>query len=308
MNAPERHVVFVPGKNPKPRPALHREVLWRCITAGARGAAEIAAPDVAALEPRFHIVGWNRLYYGADADISADLPWVARMIATFEVVSPPPLSPWRVRHTRLTYTLGDLFPFLTRIAADEDARQTLAETRRYFENQDGVAGLIRERVKETLVPLLAAGHDVMVIGHSLGSVIAYETLWELSWRNAEPRRVDTLLTLGSPLGMFYVQRRLVGRHEAGMRRYPANIRHWINVAAQGDLMALDRHLRNDYHAMIRHGMVQDITDYTHGVRTLFATAEGPNPHRCYGYFFNPLVARIITAWMRGEPRVDARPV
>ena len=307
MKIPERHVVFIPGKNPKPAPALHREVLWRCITAGARGAAEASAADMERLAARFHIAGWNRMYYGADADIHGDLPWVAHMLANPDRDPLARLGPWRVRWTRFIYTLGDLFPFLTQLAADADMRQTIEETRRYFENRDGIAGRIRQRVKDELRPLFDAGHSVMLVGHSLGSVIAYDTLWELSWKDASPWHVDRFLTLGSPLGMFYVQRRLSGHGERGARRYPANIRHWTNVSAGGDLTALDRHLRNDFHAMLGLGMVQDLTDYTHGVDALFRTADGPNPHRCYGYFFNPLVARLITAWMRGEPRVDAQP-
>ena len=307
MSLPERHVVFVPGKNPKPRPELHREVLWRCISAGARGEAEAAAPDLTALERRFHIAGWNKLYYGREADIGGDLPWVARMLATPEPDPVARLGAWKIRRTRLIYTLGDLIPPLTRLAADQDARATLDETRRYFDNAGGIADRIRTHVKQTLRPLFEAGHEVMVIGHSLGSVVAYDTLWELSWKDAEPWRVDRFLSLGSPLGMFYVQRRLRGHGERGARRYPTNIRHWTNVSAAGDLMALDRHLRNDFHGMLKLGLVQDITDYTHGVEALFLTAQGPNPHRCYGYFFNPLVARAVTGWMRGEPRVDARP-
>lgn len=307
MNRAERHVVFVPGKNPKPAPGVHRDILWRCIGAGARGAGEDAASDLDALGRRFHLAGWNRLYYGEDADIGRDLPWVARLLTAPDPQSVPAPSPWKVRRTRFMYTLGDLFPFLTRLAADEDARQTLAETRRYFDDTGGVAARIRACVKDALRPLFEAGHEVMLVGHSLGSVIAYDVLWELAWRDAAPWRVDQFLTLGSPLGMFYVQRRLRGRGERGVRRYPANIRHWTNVAAMGDLMALDRHLRNDFHPMLQLGMLESLTDYTHGVRTLFQTPEGPNPHRCYGYFFNPLVARMITAWMRGEPRVDARP-
>jgi pimeloyl-ACP methyl ester carboxylesterase len=212
-----------------------------------------------------------------------------------------------VRRTRFIYTLGDLLPILTELAADEDARHTIAETRRYFMDEDGVAARIRQRVKDALRPLLEAGHEVMVVGHSLGSVIAYEVLWELSWREAVPQRVGAFLTLGSPLGMYYVQRRLLGRRERGARRYPANIRHWTNVSAAGDLTALDRHLRNDFRVMLQLGLVEDIVDYTHGVHTLFCTADGPNPHRCYGYFFHPLVARMITGWMRGEPRVPATP-
>lgn len=307
MKAPERHVVFIPGKNPKPVPATHREVLWRCIVAGARGASDASAADLQRLAARFHIAAWNRMYYGADADIQGDLPWVAHMLANPDRDPVARLGPWHIRWTRFIYTLGDLFPFLTRLAADEDARNTLEETRRYFENREGIADRIRQRVKDTLRPLFEAGCEVMLVGHSLGSVIAFDTLWELSWKDARPWHVDRFLSLGSPLGMFYVQRRLLGHGERGARRYPANIRHWTNVSAAGDLMALDRHLRNDYHRMLKLGMVRDITDYTHGVEACFRTAEGPNPHRCYGYFFNPLVARSITAWLRGEPRVDARP-
>src|SRR5690348_18485635 len=97
MSVPERHVVFVPGKNPKPRPGLHREVLWRCISAGARGDTGAPAPDLAGLEPRFHIAGWNKLYYSADADISGDLPWVARMLATPGHDPVARLGPWKIQ-------------------------------------------------------------------------------------------------------------------------------------------------------------------------------------------------------------------
>ena len=301
MNAAERHVVFIPGKNPKPPVAVHREVLWRCLSAGARGPDGAAADDLGTLETRFHVVGWNALYYGTTADIGVDLPWVAGMLMD---VAPPPaprFSAWRVRLQWLTYTLGDLMPGLTRLAADQDARRTIEETRRYFEDVEGVAGRVREQVKAVMRPLFESGAEVMVVGHSLGSVIAYDVLWELTWQDAEPWHVDQLLTLGSPLGMFYVQRRLRGRDQRGLRRFPGNIRHWTNVSAEGDLTALDRRLHNDFRQMLDLGLVHDITDHTHGVHTSFRTAEGPNPHRCYGYFFNPVVARMITGWMRGEP-------
>ena len=306
MSSPQRHVVFVPGKNPKPTPALHRDVLWRCIEAGARGTGSTSASDLAELGRRFHLAGWNRLYYGMDADISVDLPHVAEMLASPGARYVAPLGPWRARFTRLLYTLGDFMPFLTHAVADENMRRTLAETQRYFADTKGIATRIRQTVKDTLRPLFEAGHEVMLVGHSLGSVIAYDTLWELAWQDGEPWRVETLLTLGSPLGMFYVRRRLRGRHETGPRRYPANVRHWINIASEGDLTALDRHLGNDFRTMLKLGLVEDITDYTHGVHALFRTDQGPNPHRCYGYFFNPLVARTLTGWMRGEPPVAAR--
>ena len=301
MKRPQRHVVFIPGKNPKPPVSVHREVLWRCLCAGARGGDGAPAADLPELETRFHIAGWNQLYYGCDADIGVDLPWVAGMLMD---VTPPPgprFGAWRARLQRITYTLGDLMPWITRLMADADARQTIEETRRYFDDRDGVATRIRSYVKSVLHPLFASGAEVMVVGHSLGSVIAYDVLWELTWQDVEPWRINHLLTLGSPLGMFYVQRRLRGHDQPGIRRYPGNVLHWTNVSAEGDLTALDRSIRNDFHAMLTLGLVRDVTDYTHGIHTSFRTGEGPNPHRCYGYFFHPLVARMITGWMRGEP-------
>ncbi len=295
MNTPERHVVFVPGMNPKPRPALHREMLCRCIIEAAYG-HDRSGEAVRLLLERFHMAGWNRLYYGADADFSTDLPWVEKMLAAPDAEPAPALSGWKLRLTRLMFDLGDFMPFLIRLLADEDSKHTIEVTRRYFVDEAGVADLVRKVVKDTLRPLFEAGHEVMVVGHSLGSVIAYDTLWEMSRLNRSSWRVHTLLTLGSPLGMFYVQRRLQGHDRRGAERFPANIRHWINVAALGDLTALDQHVHNDFREMLRLGLVEDIHDHTR-VHTLFRTADGPNPHRCFGYFFNPFVARIIRGWL-----------
>jgi hypothetical protein len=301
MSTPARHVVFIPGMNPKPPAHIHRAVLWRCLTAGAVGEDGVAASDLAVLEQDFHIAGWNHLYYGRDADINPELPWVAEMLVGKAPPPAPPCDAWRMRLRRMVYTLGDAMPMLIKLAADTNARGLMVETSRYFEDKDGVATGIRRYVKSVLKPLFESGAEVMVIGHSLGSIIAYDVLWELTWQDGVPWRVDHLLTLGSPLGMSYVQRRLRGHGERGVRRYPGGILHWTNVSAEGDLTALDRGLRDDFHPMLRLGLVHEITDYKQGIHTLFRTADGPNPHRCYGYFFNSVVARMITGWMRGEP-------
>lgn len=299
MTVPQRHVVFVPGKNPKPAPAVHRELIWRCIASAALDAAD--AEESQALQANFHLAAWNRLYYLHDADITADLPWVDRLLQRRPEDAAPPDARSRL-HTlriRLLYTLGDLMPVLTQLVGDAEIRATLDETRRYFRNANGISDQIRDVVKNTMRPLLEAGRELLLVGHSLGSVIAFDTLWEVSRREQWPWRVN-LLTLGSPLGMHYIQRRLLSRNQHGARRYPDNIRHWINIATSGDLTAVDRRLHNDFREMLNLGLVEDIADYTRGVYSHFRTAHGPNPHRCYGYFFNPLVARIITGWLRGD--------
>ena len=53
---------------------------------------------------------------------------------------------------------------------------------------------------------------------------------------------------------------LKGYRASGARRYPANIREWINVAAVGDYISHDRTVRDDYRAMLEHGLIESIED------------------------------------------------
>jgi pimeloyl-ACP methyl ester carboxylesterase len=148
---------------------------------------------------------------------------------------------------------------------------------------------------------------VLLIGHSLGSVIAWDVLWQLSHDKPAPCRVDLFLTIGSPLGTRYVQRRLMGSREKGRRRYPVNIRRWINVTSVGDLMAVDPKLRSDFDEMIRLGLIEEIRDHPGPVYNFYRSDEGLNVHRSYGYLVNPVVGGIIAEWWRARERGDDAP-
>jgi pimeloyl-ACP methyl ester carboxylesterase len=78
----------------------------------------------------------------------------------------------------------------------------------------------------------------IVIGHSLGSVVAYEALCE------KPEQVRTFLSLGSPLGMRNVVfDKLTPRPSAlGVGRWPGNVAQWTNIAAKGDIVAAQKQL------------------------------------------------------------------
>ncbi|MGA9855629.1 MAG: hypothetical protein WBR29_10170 [Gammaproteobacteria bacterium] len=295
-----RHVVFITGMNPKPRPAEHLPLLWRCIAGGARQAG-MNEKELAPLANRFHLAAWNYVYYGGYADIDIDRPWVEHMLrGEGELYCAPEPERWSVLRTRLKYTLGDLLPWLARAFGDAEILARIADTARYFDNREGIGGQVRAVVKRRLAPLIEQGAEIMLVGHSLGSVIAYDMLWELSRRDRNPWHCPLLLTLGSPLGMFYIQRRLLGHGERGARRYSDNIGRWINIAANGDVIATDRHLANDFRRMRKYGLVSSIEDIAAGVHSCFGTGEGPNAHRCFGYFFHPLVAKLIADWLRGE--------
>lgn len=72
----------------------------------------------------------------------------------------------------------------------------------------------------------------VIIGHSLGSVVAYEYLCR-----ARPSSVELFLTIGSPLGLpNVVFDRLDPRPESGVGAWPGP--RWVNVADESDIVAL----------------------------------------------------------------------
>ena len=139
---------------------------------------------------------------------------------------------------------------------------------------------------------------MLLIGHSLGSVIAYDTLWELSHLEHLPGTIDLFLTMGSPLGMDYVQHRLMGNEQKGPHKYPANISHWVNISSVGDITALDRVFRDDFAHMLELGIIESIEDHSEAIYNFFRNDEGLNVHRSYGYLVNPAVGNIIGEWWR----------
>ncbi len=78
----------------------------------------------------------------------------------------------------------------------------------------------------------------VVIGHSLGSVVAYEYLCL-----EQPKPVELLVTVGSPLGIpNVVFDKLTPKPVAGVGAWPGRVARWVNVAARDDVVALRKDL------------------------------------------------------------------
>ena len=143
-----------------------------------------------------------------------------------------------------------------------------------------------------------AGHPVLLIAHSMGSVIAYDSLWEMSHSSRDHLRLDMLLTMGSPLGQNYMRKRLKGAGQPGYARYPTNIGRWKNLAAIGDLTALDRRLSDDFDGMLELGLLDTFEDER--LLNWFRLEGQLNVHAEYGYLVNEKTARTIVEWWRGH--------
>lgn len=299
-SAPRRRILYVPGKNPKPPVGEHYTALRRSLVRGVSRVDPEAGREIDGDAEVFRLLAWNHTYYGRYEPLGPDMAWVddvLRREGPTEADRREALS-WRRRFAWLMYSVADLFPALIDLLPDPAVRNTVMETERYFADKDGVGGRVREVLKAPLRQMFAAGERVLLIGHSMGSVVAYDALWELTHYERIEGRIDLMLTLGSPLGMRFVQARLLGRGQSGAVRYPGCIRRWCNVAAQGDLTSIDMTLHDDFAEMTRLGLVESIDDLDGQIFNYFRNDRGLNVHRSYGYLVNPRVGECIARWWR----------
>jgi hypothetical protein len=150
----------------------------------------------------------------------------------------------------------------------------LVQVHRYLADDD-LAEQIRARVLEKITPGCQ-----MLVGHSLGSVVAFETLAlhpELD--------VGTLITAGSPLSM----RTVVSRLRAGAPRVdvglPGGVRRWVNVYDKSDPVA---------GAGVVCRLWPDAED--------FEVNNGDKPHSIAGYLSKRATGQVILGCIRGDDR------
>jgi hypothetical protein len=109
-------------------------------------------------------------------------------------------------------------------------KRTFVDVYAYFFGGSGDG--MRERLREVLD---AVSGPVVVVGHSLGTIIAYDVLRERS------RDVPLLVTAGSPLAVQEIQDLVTNPLHV-----PDGVTAWRNVCDARDLVALDKTIRPEY--------------------------------------------------------------
>lgn len=291
-------VLYVPGLLPKPEPAVHREALLRCLQAGLRRVDASVAEAIAATSGGFDIVSWTYDFYREYRDISLDSEAIENVIsqATASNNDIAEASSWRRRLSRWIYSIGDRLPFLIPHIASERTELHLRDLHRYVADDNGIAEHTRRMLKIPLRVATEAHRPLLLVAHSMGSVIAYDTLWDMSHTEDDRADVDLLLTMGSPLGQRYMQKRIRGRDLRGRARYPDNIRRWKNLTAVGDLTAIDPRLTDDFGEMLQLGLVESFDDTA--IYNYFRLDGVLNVHAEYGYLVNEETARTVADWWR----------
>jgi hypothetical protein len=91
---------------------------------------------------------------------------------------------------------------------------------------------IRAAARDSVLKLIDSRTRV-VIGHSLGSIVAYEACFSLE------NRLPLLLTIGSPLGLRTI---VYERLRPQPPIFPSSVDGWVNLADPDDLVAADTDL------------------------------------------------------------------
>lgn len=293
-------ILYIPGLLPKPEPAMHKDALFRCLIDGVRRVDPQTADAIQRSDHSFDVVSWTFDFYGEHRDFAID---TAAIDAVIEQKKPTrddirEATSWQRKFLLWLYRLGDILPFLIRSLATEKMELHIRDLHRYQHNSNGIADHAREMLKVALRAAWESKRPTLLLAHSMGSVIAFDSLWEMTHRDGDDLRVDLLLTMGSPLGQNYLQKRIKGHSETGAIRYPHNIQRWVNLTSVGDMTAIDPTLANDFAEMLRYGLVESIEDKR--LYNYFRLDGQLNVHAEYGYLVNDKTGRVIADWWSAQ--------
>jgi hypothetical protein len=291
-------MIYVPGLKPKPEPSAHRHELFRCLLEGVRRIDPDSAAQMEEHDHCFDIIGWTYDFYGEHYDLNLDLAAIDALIQQHSATDKDraEATSWQRKVLHRIYSVADLFPFLLHPLADETLEIHLRDLRRYVKNEYDMAEFIRRLLKMPLRAAWKSERPILLIAHSMGSIIAYDALWQLSQESGNNHNIDLFLTMGSPLGQTFIQHRIKGWQEQPDKRHPRNIKRWVNIAAVGDLTALDMRLQNDFEEMVQLGLVESIEDRE--VYNYFRLEGELNVHAEYGYLVNEVTAGYVSEWWR----------
>lgn len=182
------------------------------------------------------------------------------------------------------------------------ARRELNDLKQYY-NENAVSRIpiddktnLREVIQEMLRRKLLEhrGDRIMVIAHSMGSIVAYDVLRDLG-RSESPMEVGDLATIGSPLGFDLVRKKVSGERDYSsysdlrLRTPTVVTQRWGNYADAGDRTSINWDLAKFYGPNERSVRTEDKIVYNSYVRP-----DGKrNRHKSYGYLRTPELSAHI---------------
>jgi pimeloyl-ACP methyl ester carboxylesterase len=149
--------------------------------------------------------------------------------------------------------------------------RSLTQVTRYLSEE-----ALREQALARVNALLTPATQVL-IGHSLGSVVAFEAAQTLG------HPLPLLITIGCPLGLHTV---VYERVRPQPPRFPPRVHHWLNVADRNDVVAAEPDLTPLFGSTAPSGAV---------LEGGWTVDNGAKPHQADFYLTKAQVGRPIGA-------------
>ena len=168
----------------------------------------------------------------------------------------------------------------------------------------GGSGSARKVLKEVLARTLeqasGEGKEILLIAHSMGTIISYDALRDLGNVSGNQVEIARYVTIGSPLGLPHVKWKIIEEREGSEKwqddpvlRTPSIVTGgWTNFADRKDPVAADLHLADDYGPNRSGVVVRDdlvANDYCATVDRV----RKENHHKSYGYLRTPELSACV---------------
>jgi pimeloyl-ACP methyl ester carboxylesterase len=278
-------IIGIHGLNNKPEPAILRDWWMAAINEGISRNCEGQRVDLDLV-----LAYWADVMYSAPVALTE----VAEPYVGAGGSGPLPragMSVTRVAEARIQEGVGKVLEKVFGAPVAEDVVRDAVETRvpdlHRYKHHRAKQDAVRERLRELLRS--ARDKQIMLIAHSMGSIVAYDVL-RAAGRNLPGLRIAHFVTLGSPLGLTEVKEIV-----AAPLRVPECVARWSNFADPRDYAARwDTRLSNDYRANSAGATVSD-----HLVINGYVSPSGKsNPHKIYGYLRTPEISELIASFAR----------
>jgi hypothetical protein len=273
----QKLILGVHGLSNKPPSALVESWWMQALLEGLQANRQLSLP----LLP-FRLVYWADVLYSAPTDVSTPYaPAPPGALKRYE-------DHWAdVFLSTILDVGGDMLWTLKQLTgmtelAQEVLRRKLSDLYLYYTDVP-----IRDALRGRLMAAIAAYPDatIMLIAHSMGSIIAYDVL-RLLGREGAGRRITHFITCGSPLGLPHVKYQIL--KEYPLMRTPSEVEQWTNLADRRDPVAVDVTLANDYAANDRGVRVSD--------HLVLNDMSGLH-HAAYGYLRTPEMTDLVRAFL-----------
>jgi len=161
----------------------------------------------------------------------------------------------------------------------------------------------RKLIRERLVGILKKyeGDEILLVGHSMGSIISYDVLTFL----LPEMNIHTFMTIGSPLGFPVIQGKIAAEWNSKrlvppkMKTPPGVVHHWYNFADLKDKVALIYQLNKNFRANWRGVKPKDFV-----VNNDYQTEVEPNHHKSFGYLRATAFSELLYNFSKGESVYD----